>query len=386
MKDVTVIIPCYNEARFIEKAIRSAVSQAEFVIVSDNCSTDGTQEICKPLAKEFGNLVFYEQSKNLGSVKNGEFLYSKVQTEYVMTMGAHDILAENYVYELKKCLDENPDAVMAYAPVSKIDDDDCVFGEYTMADIADGIRSSDRFKRVYTIIEKLSDCSIVFGLMRTKPLLLSLDFTPVAAVDHIILCNLASFGKFLQSSETRFFRRFITRDNSKEAYIKRIVGLNNINRYDMSYLCQKQYEIVCRIQTINSRKKIFYTDLAKEVLRQRWGRVCPNDTIEKLQYLKAKGEKFLVYGSGSGADMVLDFMPESVVCLVDKDFAKHGSIKRDILIEGIDEIFKYPTKRIIISVLGSAQVIMRELFSFGVEYERLISLDILDEVDGSDCI
>ena len=47
MKDVTILIPAYNEEKHIEQAILSAIHQAEYVIVSDNCSTDKTPEICK---------------------------------------------------------------------------------------------------------------------------------------------------------------------------------------------------------------------------------------------------------------------------------------------------------------------------------------------------
>ena len=104
MKDVTILIPTYNEEKHIEQAILSAVNQAEYVIVSDNCSTDKTPEICKKLAKEYKNLIFYEQDNNIGAVKNGEFLYSQVKSKYVMTMGGHDILEENYTFELKKIL------------------------------------------------------------------------------------------------------------------------------------------------------------------------------------------------------------------------------------------------------------------------------------------
>ena len=59
MNDVTIIIPAYNEAKFIEQAIVSAVTQAQTVIISDNCSTDETREICTKLRKKFNNIVFY---------------------------------------------------------------------------------------------------------------------------------------------------------------------------------------------------------------------------------------------------------------------------------------------------------------------------------------
>jgi glycosyltransferase involved in cell wall biosynthesis len=110
MKDVTILIPAYNEEKHIEQAILSSVSQAEFVIVSDNCSTDKTPEICKKLAKEYKNLIFYEQKENIGSIRNFSFLLNKVETTYTLHIGAHDFISENYILNLKKALEENSSA------------------------------------------------------------------------------------------------------------------------------------------------------------------------------------------------------------------------------------------------------------------------------------
>ena len=145
MKDVTIVIPSFNEKKHIEQALLSALEQAEFVIVSDNCSTDGTQSICKRLASKFENLIFYEQTENLGSANNLVFLYSKVKTKFVMHMGAHDILEKNYVAELKQCLEESPDAVLAYPCFVLIDDNGKEIGTYDAAELLPGIASPDTF-------------------------------------------------------------------------------------------------------------------------------------------------------------------------------------------------------------------------------------------------
>ncbi len=48
MKKITIMIPTYNQAKYISKAIESALSidyQNLEVIVSDDCSTDNTKEV-----------------------------------------------------------------------------------------------------------------------------------------------------------------------------------------------------------------------------------------------------------------------------------------------------------------------------------------------------
>ena len=76
MIKVSVCIVTYNQANFIGRAIESALNQKtnfEFeILVGDDCSTDGTQDIIKQYAQQYPNRVIpVLQSKNLG--QNGLF-------------------------------------------------------------------------------------------------------------------------------------------------------------------------------------------------------------------------------------------------------------------------------------------------------------------------
>jgi glycosyltransferase involved in cell wall biosynthesis len=272
VKGVTILIPAYNEVRFVEKAISSAICQAEYVIVSDNNSTDGTKEICRELIKKYDNLVLIEQKENVGAARNGAILFEQLKTDYVICMGAHDIIAENYVSELMKCYEQNPDAALVYAPVKKIDENGDVFGEYLIDDLVKGVSSDDAFERVYTIIRNLSDCSIFFGMFRSDIVKKNLFCEPIAGPDHVILCNCAREGKFIRCNSTWFFRRFTNRDESNAAYMRRIVGdtTNSINR-DYSKMCEEQLKTIKNIEPINIIKKNYYYYISKYALRKRWG-------------------------------------------------------------------------------------------------------------------
>ena len=237
MKDVTILIPTYNEEKHIEQAILSAIYQAEYVIVSDNCSTDRTPEICDKLSKEFNNLIVHKQTRNIGWAKNAEFLYSQVKTKYVMNMGGHDYLAPNYVKELKKLLENDKDAVMAYSKFINVNDGDEIIGYYDARELTYGVASDDSFVRVYTLIKKLSNCSVFFGLCRTQEFINSCDYNPVSGIDQVILCNLVSQGKFIQSINTVFYRRYTDRVNNSREYMKRLTAQES--NFDLSYIDRK---------------------------------------------------------------------------------------------------------------------------------------------------
>ncbi|CAN0505121.1 unnamed protein product, partial [Scytosiphon promiscuus] len=69
---IAIVIPLYNDAPNIERAIRSAVEQkvpdtvAVEVIVVDDCSSDEGPEIAKRMARTIPNLTFVQQSQNSG--------------------------------------------------------------------------------------------------------------------------------------------------------------------------------------------------------------------------------------------------------------------------------------------------------------------------------
>ena len=62
MQDALVIIPTYNEKENIENIIRATFSQAKSfdILVVDDNSPDGTNEIVKRLQKEFQKKLFLE--------------------------------------------------------------------------------------------------------------------------------------------------------------------------------------------------------------------------------------------------------------------------------------------------------------------------------------
>ena len=272
MKGVTILIPAYNEVKFVEKAISSTIGQAESVIVSDNNSTDGTKEICRELTKKYDNLILIEQNENVGAARNGAILFEQLNTDYVIFMGAHDIIAENYVSELMKCYEQNPDAVLVYAPAKKIDVKGDVFGEYMIDDLVKGVSSNDAFERVYTIIKHLRDCSIFFGMFRSDIVKKNLFHEPIAGPDHVILCNCVRDGKFIRCNSTWFFRRYANRDESNAAYMCRLVGdAANSIKYDCSKMCEEQLKTIKNIETLNIIKKLYYYYISKYALRKRFG-------------------------------------------------------------------------------------------------------------------
>lgn len=61
---LSICIPTYNRAEYLEQCLEAIVHQEGFderveVVISDNASTDGTQELCKRYTAQFSNIRYF---------------------------------------------------------------------------------------------------------------------------------------------------------------------------------------------------------------------------------------------------------------------------------------------------------------------------------------
>jgi len=103
---VSIIIPAYNEERFIERAIDSVFNQSlqpEKVIVVDDCSTDKTPEICTQLKKKYKNLEIIRQKQNNGKASNISYVLKECSlSEITIVLDADTYLTEGFIKEIVK--------------------------------------------------------------------------------------------------------------------------------------------------------------------------------------------------------------------------------------------------------------------------------------------
>lgn len=122
---ITIGMPVFNDVLFIEKSIKSVLSQTftDFIlIISDDGSTDGSQQICEKYVELDSRVKYIRQPKNLGISKNMQYLLSLAETPYFMWAGDDDLMDETFVKKLYNALENNPDAVSAFSTCALIDE------------------------------------------------------------------------------------------------------------------------------------------------------------------------------------------------------------------------------------------------------------------------
>lgn len=97
---LTVIIPCYNHEKYIEKSINSVLSQKtnfEFkILVSDDCSKDNTFNIIQKY-KNIPNVIIQKTKENEGTGPNRiSKLVNQVKSDYITFLDGDDYYLDDY--------------------------------------------------------------------------------------------------------------------------------------------------------------------------------------------------------------------------------------------------------------------------------------------------
>ncbi len=111
---IDVLMATYNGEKYLKEQIDSILNQTYkniHLIISDDCSTDKTREILKTYEENERISVFY-QEKNLGYVKNFEFLLKQVENNLYMLSDQDDFwMPEKIEKSVEKLQNENLDLV-----------------------------------------------------------------------------------------------------------------------------------------------------------------------------------------------------------------------------------------------------------------------------------
>ena len=104
-RQLTVIIPAYNEARSIADTVRSLQTQTlppDEIVVVDDCSTDGTGDVARAL-----DVTVLRPPVNTGSKAGAQnFALDRVRTQFTMAVDADTVLMPDAIEKLLGAFDD----------------------------------------------------------------------------------------------------------------------------------------------------------------------------------------------------------------------------------------------------------------------------------------
>lgn len=109
--NISVIIPVYNAAAFLEKAVKSALQFEEVkeIILIEDCSTDNSLQVCVELSSKFDRVQFFQHADkgNHGAGATRNLGLEKATEEFIAFLDADDYYLPNR-FDAEKELFKNP--------------------------------------------------------------------------------------------------------------------------------------------------------------------------------------------------------------------------------------------------------------------------------------
>lgn len=109
-KNLSIAIPTFNGVRTIKKTLDTIVNNKNVdIVISDNCSDDGTKEILKMYASNFSNIKINFNPINIGFDNNLMKCVELCTTKYVWLLTDDDLIKDNAVAIVNNIIDNNND-------------------------------------------------------------------------------------------------------------------------------------------------------------------------------------------------------------------------------------------------------------------------------------
>jgi glycosyltransferase involved in cell wall biosynthesis len=207
-------MPVYNSDRYLPEALDSLLAQTfeDFeIIISDNASTDDTDEICRSYASKDQRIRYIRNRTNYGVVYNFGQTFHLSSGQYFKWAAADDICGPEYLRLAVEALDADPTVVLAWGRTQGVDEQgNEVEHPYELSDLNSpfSVYSSDpviRWRRLMRNIWWVD--GPFYGVIRSEVLAKVPVLRKHYSSDHFLLADLVLYGRFYEIPELLFFNR-----------------------------------------------------------------------------------------------------------------------------------------------------------------------------------
>lgn len=204
---LSIGLPVFNGEKYLRFTLDSILGQtfADFeLIISDNASSDGTEQLCRDYAARDDRIKYYRNAKNIGATQNWYRVLDLASADYFASVAHDDIYEPDYMRKCIEALDGDSTAVVCYSKTKVIDE----AGEVTGVLGVEVDTTSDRpHDRLHHVIRSDYLCVQLYGVMRTEALRRTKVFVGYYGCDRNTLAELALLGKLREVPQYMFLHR-----------------------------------------------------------------------------------------------------------------------------------------------------------------------------------
>lgn len=203
---LTIGLVVYNGERYLRAALDSLLAQthADYeLLISDNGSTDTTEEIARDAASRDARIRYIRHPRNRGLAWNLNYVVREARGTYFMWAGHDDLHARNFIEECLAVLEARSDVVYAYGRTLLIDEHDRVFGrEINRFDLT--ARSPNKRFWEQLIVHGGQN---FYGILRTSVLRAVAPHGTIPWAERVMFAELSLHGALVLVPGATFFWR-----------------------------------------------------------------------------------------------------------------------------------------------------------------------------------
>ncbi len=184
---VSIGIPTYNRAHTLGKAVTSILNQNYDnieIIISDNASTDNTEELCHEMMNAESRIKYIRHAENQGPYPNFEACRDAAHGKYFMWVASDDEMAPEVLHAYVNFMENNPDYVTVIGKINYWRNGIIEYCEEGLS-----LEHYDPSRRVFQYYSKVVQGALWYGLHRNSRIRRTPVKTNLAGDWHFVAAN-----------------------------------------------------------------------------------------------------------------------------------------------------------------------------------------------------
>jgi glycosyltransferase involved in cell wall biosynthesis len=201
---VSIGLPVRNAGSRVADVARSVLAQDHEsleLVISDNASTDDTEDVCRDLAQSDSRIVYHRQPQNIGLLNNFRYVMGAATGTYFRWIGDDDQLEPSFATRCLQAFEADPRLVVVTTGISYTGPERTVqTAQYEGA----ALRSDDPVERFTEVMRLLNASHLMidplYGMMR-RDIAAAIPRRNMLHEDEVFAAKLALAGPWGQVAE-----------------------------------------------------------------------------------------------------------------------------------------------------------------------------------------
>ncbi len=227
---VSIGLPIFNGENYARQALDALLAQQSVdfeLIISDNGSTDKTQDICKEYVLKDSRIKYYRNEINRGPIWNFNNVFQLASADYFMWAAHDDYWDPSYMRTCMEAFNQSDTVVLSGTACDSIfaNSSEIMFIDEGVTTI--GLKPMERFKRYKQVLHNHKHVGgIFYGIYRRSALAKAMPLHNIITSDHLLPAQLSLSGEFF-TSEKRLMKKRWGGGSDSLAKAARVMRITN---------------------------------------------------------------------------------------------------------------------------------------------------------------